>query len=133
MTYVAFFDALCLITERGRDGSHCFDFPTGQVWVGFIKQVKVGGALYLSSFLCTNPRMGYGTEAMNRLCELADSYGVSLRLHPESFGPHFTPQHVLEIFYAGFGFQNSGDMGWIRRPVYHNYFQQKGKSHELHR
>lgn len=72
--------------------------------------------LVISSIESERPGKGYGTEALRRICELADEFKVDLALEAMPFTPREgkpIPVGKLKAFYASFGFrtERSEDLG----------------------
>lgn len=59
-------------------------------------------------------RTGAGSEAMRRIVDLADQYGIEVRLHVEPFGDAPLSLRRLKQFYRSFGFVPER-LNWMRR------------------
>lgn len=73
-------------------------------------------AAYINSVIATPANTGTGTIFMKKLCEMADKHGVALRLDAMPFGRNAMAPKKLKRWYAGFGFEEDGLTGMIRKP-----------------
>ncbi len=77
---------------------------------------KFDGSVHLSSISSTNRKLGFASEAMKRLCAMADKYGVTMTLMAKPFGTGKDTLKVtaLRSWYRKFGFVGGEDM--VREP-----------------
>lgn len=75
------------------------------------------GYLHLGSIMSVIKGRGDGTKIMNKICEIADKYKVTIHLSPEPFGigDRLNKTQLIK-WYKKFGFIKGGWQGMKRKP-----------------
>jgi len=73
---------------------------------------------YIENIHSSNPSMGYGTEALEKLLSLADQNNIILRLLPKatSKGDSLLDNNELKSWYSNFGFRTISSLYYERKP-----------------
>lgn len=113
--------AMCELPNSGRFTENKFFFFEGIVIVEF---KWFDGKFWLESIVSQEPKQGYASKVMQRICELLEKHNVDIFIYVKPFGTDrnfIKSVKVLKQFYAKYKFFDTG-------KKQHNYMVRKSVS-----